>query len=30
VRDLFELTALTRVFRIFEDEAEAVASFGSG
>jgi|KBSSwiStaDraftv2_1062776.scaffolds.fasta_scaffold07537_3 anti-sigma B factor antagonist len=27
VRDLFELTALTRVFRIFEDEAEAVASF---
>ena len=28
VRDLFELMALTRVFRIFDDEAEAVASFG--
>lgn len=27
VRDLFELTALTRVFRIFESEAEAIASF---
>ena len=27
VRDMFELTALTRVFRIFETEAEAVASF---
>jgi anti-sigma B factor antagonist len=27
VRDVFELTALTRVFQIFESEAEAVASF---
>jgi anti-sigma B factor antagonist len=27
VRDVLELTALTRVFQIFEDEAEAVASF---
>ena len=28
VRDVLELTALTRVFRIFDSEAEAVASFG--
>jgi anti-anti-sigma factor len=27
VRDVLELTALTAVFQIFEDEAEAVASF---
>ena len=27
VRDLFELMALTRVFQIFDDEAEAVASY---
>jgi anti-sigma B factor antagonist len=27
VRDLFELMALTRVFQIFENEADAVASF---
>lgn len=27
VRELFEMTALTRVFRVFDDEAEAVASF---
>jgi anti-sigma B factor antagonist len=27
VRDLFELTELTRVFLIFEDEREALASF---
>jgi anti-sigma B factor antagonist len=27
VREVLELTALTRVFQIFEDEAEAVASF---
>jgi anti-anti-sigma factor len=28
VHDLFELTALTRVFQIFEAEADALASFG--
>ena len=27
IRELFELTALTRVFRIFDREAEAVSSF---
>ena len=27
IRDMFELTALTRVFRIFDTEAEAVAAF---
>jgi anti-anti-sigma factor len=27
VRELLELTTLTRVFQIFEDESEAVASF---
>jgi anti-sigma B factor antagonist len=27
VRDLFDLMALTRVFRVFDDEAEAVASY---
>jgi len=27
VRDLLEMTALTRVFRIFDDEPEALASF---
>ena len=29
VQDVFELTLLTRVFRIFDSEAEAVASFTS-
>jgi len=29
VRAVFELTALTRVFPIFESEAEAIASYGS-
>ncbi|HJQ99110.1 MAG TPA: STAS domain-containing protein [Candidatus Polarisedimenticolaceae bacterium] len=27
VRDLFDLMALTRVFRIFDEESEAIASF---